>query len=402
MSTKELWDSVFAQTSEFSDLIHSQDAPYQSKYWMFVLYDRNIEATFNKLSDNVMEVVPDVQFVRAQEEVCPETNRHHIQGIVQFTKKKSTYYLERRLFRIERNSSTSIYCVPAKNPDLGVDYCNKMETRPPTGWEYEFGEYSSPTDQMSSKAVQREDYKRQEKTAARQGIVAICQQSYSMEEAHVAVYEQYPDYINLFKDAWEYVQNKREAEKIKRLRDKAMAASFWEWQEKLEMALQAPADDREIIVIMDEIGGCGKTKFIELYKLKHPNTATSVMQGKTDNMLNQVYNLGFDPKVIFLDLTRYQMESANLSAIEQFKNGLVQNHKYQTGTKMLEYSPHIVIMTNKALQWRDMSIDRWKIIKLHKDLRGDVDYEMLTGTRDNLPGNGASESLPPTKRLRFE
>ena len=52
------------------------------------------------------------------------------------------------------------------------------------------------------------------------------------------------------------------------------------------------------------------------------------------------------------------------------KNGFIQNHKYMTGTRILQKSPAWVIMTNYPLDWEKMTKDRWMILQPQSDGTG--------------------------------
>lgn len=287
-----------------------------------------------------------IQYLRAQEEICPTTGRTHLQGFVQFKDKITMYGAKTEL---EMHSE---YFVASDNPQAARDYCCKEKTFAPGGYEIEIGMLSRGGRQKGDTLMD---------------IVEMIQHCPSYEHAMVMALGNEVS-KQKFQHAWEYLQAKKEVEKKKILAERAQSrkAMFYDWQNELYDHLRGPPNDREVLVVKDVIGGCGKSEFVKTYCNLHQNEAATVAQGKTANMVNEVFKLPFDPKVIFLDLTRFQTEDCNLSAVEMFKNALINNHKYETGTKTFLESPHFVIFTNNELKYDSMSVDRWNIWTLEK------------------------------------
>ena len=105
-----------------------------------------------------------------------------------------------------------------------------------------------------------------------------------------------------------------------------------------------------------------------MYKARHPEeTVVEIGFGKGGDMVNSIYEkvkASNEPRVIFVDCSRFMADKANLGVIEQIKNGRLLNHKYHTGTYVFRNSPHVVLFTNQDMNWEQMSSDRWRIWQL--------------------------------------
>lgn len=67
---------------------------------------------------------------------------------------------------------------------------------------------------------------------------------------------------------------------------------------------------------------------------------------------------------IMLDIPRANNGNVSYASLESIKNGLVCNHKYETGTKVFN-SPHVVVFANfPPVEPDKLSSDRWHIENL--------------------------------------
>jgi len=129
-----------------------------------------------------------------------------------------------------------------------------------------------------------------------------------------------------------------------------------EWQKNLEKQLtENEPDDRKIHWYWSEAGGTGKSSFV---KYMYDTYQVGVVnKGKYSDMINQIYNFGDDvPEIILIDIPR-GMKAISYAALEDIKNGLVCNSKYETGTLRFN-PPHIVVFCNFEIEAGRFSIDR--------------------------------------------
>lgn len=136
-----------------------------------------------------------------------------------------------------------------------------------------------------------------------------------------------------------------------------------DWQKNLYEKLKQEPDDRKIIWICDEKGGCGKSQFVKYMVSKH--NAIFCNGGKCKDIINLCYNADFDKtNIVFWDLPRNNKGKVSYDAIECIKNGMICNTKYETGIKLFN-SPHIVIFSNYMPEDLDnLSADRWDITRI--------------------------------------
>lgn len=131
------------------------------------------------------------------------------------------------------------------------------------------------------------------------------------------------------------------------------------WQRDLERTLSAPPNDREIIFVVDELGNQGKTWFAKHYCKKHKD-AQYMEPGKKADM---AYALETTKRVLFVNVTRQQVEHMQYSFYESVKDGLVFSPKYESGMKYLD-KMHVVILMNQQPDMTLLSNDRYNIINL--------------------------------------
>lgn len=135
------------------------------------------------------------------------------------------------------------------------------------------------------------------------------------------------------------------------------------WQEKLESILLEDPDDRGIIWVYEETGNVGKSAFSKYMVVKHE--ALYITEGKKSDIINIVYNyvLNQDLDIMILDVPRDNGNNISYKSLEEVKNGLICNTKYETGNKVIN-SPNIIVFSNSPPQINKMSMDRWQIYKI--------------------------------------
>jgi hypothetical protein len=136
------------------------------------------------------------------------------------------------------------------------------------------------------------------------------------------------------------------------------------WQRKLHNNLQRNTPhEREIIMILDPVGGTGKSQLARHMERAYPNDVLKMRYGKTNDMLHYASKFIGDPKIVFIDLTRQQQDSVNWQGIEDLKNGDSESFKYQGIKVQWLNPPHMVIFANFAPKLKVISPDRWSIYK---------------------------------------
>jgi len=138
----------------------------------------------------------------------------------------------------------------------------------------------------------------------------------------------------------------------------------------LKQRIITKPDDRSINVIVDEHGNSGKSKFVKYLCYNYEKDICKLAFGTAQQLRSAVISAG-RKKVYILDIPRTLGLSDNIydiiSVVEDIKNGFVCSSMYGKYEKLLMEPPHIIIFTNKEIDSKLMSMDRWKSYKLQKD-----------------------------------
>lgn len=138
------------------------------------------------------------------------------------------------------------------------------------------------------------------------------------------------------------------------------------WQLKLKNILMQEPEDRKIIWVYEDIGNVGKSAFSKYMVVKHD--ALYITEGKKSDIINIVYNyvLNKDLDILILDVPRDNGNRISYKSLEEIKNGLICNTKYETGNKCIN-APHIVVFSNEPPDKFKFSLDRWEIYKIENN-----------------------------------
>jgi len=129
-----------------------------------------------------------------------------------------------------------------------------------------------------------------------------------------------------------------------------------DWQAALNDTLKKPANDRDIIFVVDRKGKRGKSWFAKYYVSLHSD-AIILRPTKHADM---AYALPHVLRVLFLDCTRKQVEYMPYNFMEECKDGYVFSNKYESCVK--KYPPmHVVVLMNQMPDMDALSEDRYDI-----------------------------------------
>lgn len=135
------------------------------------------------------------------------------------------------------------------------------------------------------------------------------------------------------------------------------------WQKELADICEQEPDDRTINWIYDEEGGKGKTA---LCKYIISNYNATLVNGSTKDSIYGILahkdSTKIYPDIILWNLPRSQ-KGVSFSAIEQIKDGLFYNRKYESSMVFMA-PPHIFIFANYLPNLEELTLDRWNIITL--------------------------------------
>jgi len=254
-------------------------------------------------------------------EVCPTTQRPHLQGYI--------YFANARSFEAVKKIFPNQHVEIAKGaPEQNFDYCTK------DGLFFEKG--VRPLSDKQKGVNERERF-----DAAR-------------KSAEAGKFSEIPSDI--------YIRYYGAFKRI-RLEDAPPVTStdiavLRPWQEALRQRLTGPVDSRKILWFTDLNGGQGKTEFAKWCVINL--NAHIVHNAKTADI---AYGLPVDPKVVLFDFTRSIEGHVNYGVLEAIKNGMVYSSKYESRMKCFP-KPHVVVFSNFEPDQTKLSADRWDITNL--------------------------------------
>lgn len=144
-----------------------------------------------------------------------------------------------------------------------------------------------------------------------------------------------------------------------------MTMELLPWQEQA-MEMLENQNDRGILIIVDEVGGAGKTTFGKVLEATHKADVCPVCDGDASNYIE--YCLNHVSKGYVFDVPKadsIQSKKAMWRAIEQIKNGLLYDRRY-TSRKMWIEPPKIVVFANEYPPVGYLSHDRWNVYKINR------------------------------------
>lgn len=138
------------------------------------------------------------------------------------------------------------------------------------------------------------------------------------------------------------------------------------YQKFVEELYAEEPDDRSVYWFYEETGNVGKSALCKYMYMKYGVLFCN--GGKVGDLINLVFNANMDEtKAVIWDIPRSSGGAISYSAVEQIKNGLICNTKYETGNKVFN-APHIFIFANFApMNMDNLSNDRWNIFKINAD-----------------------------------
>lgn len=131
------------------------------------------------------------------------------------------------------------------------------------------------------------------------------------------------------------------------------------WQQTILDMIDAVPDDRTVNVIIDKVGGSGKT-YLTMYLMSH-GKAWRVPQQKDARDIARCI-MGTDPHTCyFIDFPRAissKDQNSCYAAIEEIKNGYCYDDRYKFKQRFFE-PPHVWVFTNSMPDTSLLSKDRW-------------------------------------------
>lgn len=290
----------------------------QSKHWCFTM-NNYTEDDVTRLSQLKNTQAAYIIFGRE----VGEQGTPHLQGFVSFPSRKRLPQVIAALGQC--------HCSIARLITQSIEYCKKEDEN-----AIEVG--VPPTTKG-----QRNDLE-EFKAAVKSGLKDMKE----IREEHSSVYARYTKFVK------EYVKDHMVKHVVEcyPLRD---------WQSNLNIKLNGPIDNREIIFLVDTTGNSGKSWFFQYYEQNHPDTSQIIIPGKK---LDMAYILLETNRVVMFDCPRSkQGDFIQYDFLEEIKNGYVFSGKYEAVIKRFP-TPHVVVAMNEHPNMDQLSADRFSIIPL--------------------------------------
>jgi len=301
----------------------------ESKYWVFTENNpppNSTPETFFQTTGHPYK------YLIYQKEKGEKDTIHH-QGYIVFEKKKKFQTLKKiaERYHWEKRKGTH---------DEAKEYCSKTDTR--VEGPYEFGDDSD---------IPRKKGERTDIIDFQKSVQAGCYDITTLADEHFTVFihnnRAFKNYIDIKKQANAKIQMQEEFNKDFQPR---------QWQQQA-LDLLDKQEDREVLWIVDELGGSGKT-----YLAKHLIITYDAFYCTNGKSQDVAFAYGNEEVVVF-DYTRDYEAYVNYSIIEQFKNGIFFSSKYESTNKFFKPAK-VIVFSNFMPNQEKLSSDRWKIYKL--------------------------------------
>lgn len=316
---------------------------------------RNIMFTLN---NPAAELVPAnlpwkddiILFATYQLERGEETGTLHLQGYIELKRKMrpSTLVSHHPFLRgahFEKRMGTQAQA---------VKYCNKEKTRVPGGGPWTFGE-----------AFNDERGTRNDLAAVKD----LMKDGMTLDD----VYDHHPDIAARYPRFVEYWTRRFIESKTDRVVEMEPRNEF---QVVLLDMLKEKPHARHILWFFDSMGGAGKT-----FMAKHMVDTMDAFYTNGGKQVDITYAFNGQPVAVF-DFVRDAAKYVNYGVIEQIKNGMMFNSKYQSCMKRFN-SPHVIVFANFLPVKGKFSVDRYQVCDVtDPDHIKDVAYDQLPSGSD--------------------
>ena len=332
--------------------------------WTFVV-SKEIEA-FEKLVKNEFPFQGRMYYICYQKEKEETTELIHLQGVLQLTKKNRMSALKKLL------ENDTIHLEPAKDWAAALEYC--INERGRIGDPITYGYVVSSKGKISNGMIAKKancsvtDLMYQDKGQRILSMSNLLTESDAQHDTELEILEHMPCSAYELETAKRIAKLRRHKLNIEESRKETENHQLYEWQQQLEDELQEHPSERRVIVYVDNKGNRGKTYFKHHYFAKYPNTAAFYEDGKSGDIKQGLSSLGYEPRVIFCDLSRqvfdedkWEKDCINYKLIESLKNGAFMSTKYKPEMVYWRRKPHFVIFTNQHLDYTKLSFDRWVV-----------------------------------------
>lgn len=286
-----------------------------------------------------------IQYMVAQLEECPKTQKLHIQGYCEF---KSAMRINtiKKLF-----NDNTIHIEQRKGTQIeAINYCTKEDTR---------------IEEPIILGINKQQGNRSDLSQLYDDIKDNKDIQYIID-TYPGQYAKYKQNIDTI---YQLHRNNNIKEQMKLQYDNT---KLRQWQQQT-IELLNNQNDRQILWIYDNNGNTGKT-YLNKYLHLHQNAY--VTKGTKASDIIYKYN---NEQIISINISRHQQEYLNYGLIEDFKDGILESTKYQSINKYIINSK-VVIFSNSMPDLTKWSKDRYQIYEIinnqlqYKDINIEPQY----------------------------
>lgn len=151
---------------------------------------------------------------------------------------------------------------------------------------------------------------------------------------------------------------------------KLTKANLKDWQLEIAGRFTEPEDalfGRKIYWFYDSEGGHGKSTLCKYFVDQRD---ALLLGGANKDCLYGLFeyiNINHTaPEIVIFDIPRVNKGAVSYQALEQIKNGMFFNSKYESGMVRFN-SPHILIFSNAEPEYQNLTSDRWVVENLCPD-----------------------------------
>lgn len=279
-----------------------------------------------------------IKYIGGQIEICPKTQRQHLQGLAIFYKNLGISTVQKYLLSHKNDAGKYDLHVEAclSNSVCLKAYSSKTETRAASFNEFGiFDFYSNNTTRKESSLS---------------SFIEDIKEGRTREELILDYSALYLNHYNQFN---ELIDNYKPV--------KIQEPLEWRPFQKLILDIcRSKPHDRHIYWLYDEHGNIGKSTLFN-YLISYHNAFLSE-GGKTSDV---AYSYNNQPIVLF-DFPRSAEDYLNYPLLESFKNRRLTSNKYHS--KMKFFDPvHVIVAANFMPDMDKLSKDRWIIFKFDKN-----------------------------------
>lgn len=139
-----------------------------------------------------------------------------------------------------------------------------------------------------------------------------------------------------------------------------------DWQQEIIDLIATEPDDRKIYWYWERTGNIGKSSLVKHLYLRFKDKGILPVSGKAADMKHLVHGYleTHELDAVLVDLVRSREQYVSYEGIEEIKNGLIVNTKYETAVNCFN-CPHVIVFSNWPPDLSALSADRWIVRDLN-------------------------------------